>query len=115
MSQLIDDLTNTRSFVERGWTQHTLSVDADGRTADPSSPEAKKWCLDGALYAAVPDLSGNNFQDKLARRHQAREAITQATDDLDSIDQWNDKRGRTQEQVLAALDQTVAYCEEHDL
>lgn len=48
------------------WCKGHLAVDANGRTVEPTSPRACRWCLLGALeacYAAAPSVPYRALRD----------------------------------------------------
>lgn len=64
--QVVKDLREARSFIERGWTTHALARDIAGQsTRYPHSEGASQWCLLGALVAAIqPMVTGAWYPDQ---------------------------------------------------
>lgn len=94
----LDVLIAARAKIEQGWTQGKMARDNDGVSVRPLSDDATCWCAAGAITAA-----GSSAQPMLA----ARAALTKAVACRDFIGVWNDKRGRTQAEVLAAFDRAI--------
>ena len=89
-------LIRARSFLERGWCQRTLALDATAQMVDPTSKRAVAWCAMGALYAAgVPGY----------RRHPAVDRLTAVIGDDDICDFNNHQE--TVEPILAAFDRAI--------
>lgn len=90
-----------RQKLERGWTQGVMARDACGERVAPCDPEARCWCLEGALkyvldmntteYVAYREVCG-----KLRRTVRWTELFL-----------WNDAPGRKKEEVLSALDDVI--------
>lgn len=49
-------LQRTKSILSTSgrWTKGAMAKDSIGNHAEPTSPEACKWCLSGAVVAAAP-------------------------------------------------------------
>jgi hypothetical protein len=99
-------LTAARAKVAAGWTQETSARRADGLAVGASDPAATCWCALGALFAAG---------DALAPERCDREMELRAADELKrlggvptSLVGWNDRRGRTQAEVVALFDRALA-------
>jgi hypothetical protein len=100
-----DLLSNARRLIDRGWTQHADARADDDRPVQPWDARAASWSLLGALVAAVEEAA-TTYGERVAFSELARTCILLAdTLDSDSLKQWNDSRGRTRTDVLAALDQ----------
>lgn len=79
---------------EENWSQRSRARNAAGDGIDPKSPNAKAWCLAGAIALAPPAL-----QWELTKRI---EAVT------GRVEPWNDKGSRTLGEVLDAINQAHA-------
>jgi len=81
------------------WTQRVFARDSAGRQCGDGSPDARCWCLLGALnslyapYFVCPDT--------------VLRYVHLAIGD-DPIDAWNDAAGRSHHEVLAALSRACA-------
>jgi hypothetical protein len=51
--QVYEILERAKGYLEKGWTRNVQAVDGGGFTCSPTSPEAARWCAEGALAAAV--------------------------------------------------------------
>lgn len=94
-------LHRCRDLVARGWCREADARDASGREVNPSSAEAREWSVLGALARVAGDRA------TLVELEQAVLSFGSATG-AGSLRQWNDARGRTQVQVVAAFDQALA-------
>lgn len=86
----IAKLRRARVFIHNGWTQGALARDRNGKHTGPKNLQATCWCLGGALIQA-----GFRFGDY---RFTSRRSVAG----------WNDDPKRTQTQVLACLDNSIA-------
>lgn len=80
-------------YIKKGWCRKNLAIDADGRAVLTSDLSAVAWCLSGAVCAA------SKFDYKTMKRWFG--LIESKMDE--AIPKWNDRRGRTKEQVIALL------------
>ena len=55
-------LTRGHELVRAGWTSQVYARDAAGRTVDPQSPTARRYCAVGALIRADWELNGEAFE-----------------------------------------------------
>jgi hypothetical protein len=94
-------LQRCRDLVASGWCRDADARDASGREVDPSSAEAREWSVLGAL-ARVAGARATLFEVERAVVSFGRVTGTR------SLRAWNDARGRTQVQVVAAFDQALA-------
>lgn len=83
-------------YIRKGWCQFNTALAEDGSYRPAKDGEACRWCLDGALYATV---SGQNSDEEYTKLYNL------VADELgkDPVD-WNDTPGRTQAEVIAALE-----------
>lgn len=89
-------------LVRRGWCQ---GYNGD----DGSDPDGCRVCADGALYAATtgdpwPDPADSD-SNRLLRLHARR--VLREVADAPAVTSWNDTKGRTAEQVVAAVRQAA--------
>ena len=80
--------------LRQGWTQHRSAENAQGRIARGSSTEAVRWCLVGACYAV----------DQVNPPVAAYQALTTLEAKVGGVAQWNDRGGRTVEEVIALVE-----------
>ena len=88
-------LALAREYVEAGWTQGVSSKDAAGLYVHPESKTAKCWCSVGAIEAAGYALGGVDVSDA--------GALMSRVTNHHNVAYWNDMRGRTRDQVIAAF------------
>lgn len=96
-------LLHARNLIARGWTQEADARDAQGRSIQPWNPNAVTWSLLGALVAALESEAEKNEPLAIRELAVACAALAAVIDD-DSLEAWNDRRARTREDVLAAID-----------
>ena len=90
----VEKLRKMRGLLARpnGWIQHANARNAAGKVVHFASPMATCYCLIGASIAVNSDPA-------------AEDALRAFLGD--SIIVWNDRYGRTQAEVLAAIDGTI--------
>lgn len=101
-------LRQVREYVQRGWVQGVSAKNAKGRACMPTSKTATCWCITGAMTAASVELP-SSYRGILVS--QAEGAIGSAAHLKDNygfdLISWNDRKGRTQEQILNVLDRAI--------
>jgi len=101
-----------KGYVERGWTRGAGARDATGRSVPAYGPEAVKWCAYGGIRRAAAEqgASGKVFV-------QAEKTLVSTLPEerpfsgFCNISVWNDKKWRTQKQVVALYDKAIARLE----
>jgi hypothetical protein len=80
-------------LLEKGWTQGYFARDASGEKCNPNDPAAVCWCMAGAL---VRSAAGDE--------RLLSDACEQVYAELRrSFAEFNDRRCRTQAEVVAAM------------
>ena len=103
-------LIDATELVRRGWCQGDDARDAKGRKVAPGSPSACRWSLLGAIVASAGCAERLQDRRTLADVAMASLAIGLATGE-ESLRDWNDARGRTVGEVVAAFEDAVALLE----
>ena len=106
-------LEKARSLVKQGWCQKAFARAPDGKSVGAHSTDAIEWCVTGALQAA----SGFSYENMIGSRvayadYSASRSMFKLANDIASdytVMLWNDRQGRTQEQVISAFDKAVDY------
>ena len=111
MSQLLEDLKEVRRLIaEVGWTQGASAKLACGVRVSPCAKEAACFCLDGAVSRATNYGFFRKSENRL-RYTAAATALLCALLPPDlgrtSYVEWNDRPGRTKEDVLALIDRAI--------
>ncbi len=88
---VVNGLKRARGFVERGWCQH-MGADAKGNV-----------CMSGALNRATCHNHSAYLRGEV---DAVRFAVVKAIG-WENIPAWNDRPGRTKEEVLAAIDRAI--------
>jgi hypothetical protein len=97
-------LWNARKLVAQGWTQGADARDRDGRPVHPWSSKARSWSTLGAIVCGDETHQGRVAIGSLAEAV----VLVAAVVDASSLNDWNDESARTQADVLAAFDATIA-------
>jgi hypothetical protein len=109
--QVIDTLTRAAVLVGQPgtWTQAAYARDLAQRPVADAHQAAVRWCVAGAVRRCAGEVEPPlPFVDVRVRERaiDALRATLQLTP-KQSIAEWNDTPGRTQDDVVAALMQTV--------
>jgi hypothetical protein len=101
-------LAATRELIVSAWTQHAEARDAAGVPVAPWDPEARSWSLLGALVATYERGVWVDDESTAIAELAAGCHLLAAVVDSDSLTDWNDARGRTQSEVIRAIDEASA-------
>ena len=101
-------LRQAAAFADPEWGQGGNAVDAQGRPADPGSPEAVRRCAQGLLLREIrrrPQLHyGNLFPAVQANLPPP----------ADHLPEWNDQPGRKPAEVRALFQRAAAWLEDRE-
>lgn len=108
----LENLTVARSLIEKpeNWTQHAFARDAHGGRINVNSPNAKCFCLAGALQRAyykpglVPNTGGSRLCSGAIPLTDSARAIGSCNG---SFVDYNDDPKTTHADVLWLLDATI--------
>jgi hypothetical protein len=108
MLALVNVLKKTKELLTPAgrWTQFGYAKDATGRTVSLQAASAVCFCLVGALQKS----GSTPLEPRLDAQLFFELNKTIGKDSL-SIPSWNDARGRTQEEVLQLLENTISRLE----
>jgi hypothetical protein len=96
-------LVEARALVARGWCQQEAALDAAGEPVEPASSTACRWSIAGALSVVWENWrSAGKPAERVSRGFEM--AVLAIAAVIGDVDPWNDAPGRTQADVLAALD-----------
>ena len=105
---IAERLESVKKIVASGWTQQHYARDEKGIQTFIHDDEATCWCIMGAIYKTANDL-----------RSQARHMCTaemvgvlreaNGWEEGYHIPTWNDEPGRTQEEVIAAIETAIEF------
>lgn len=99
LADVIDYALNLLQHPSR-WCQGDYAVTDDGTPCQPAAPDARRWCLLGAL-----ERGGYAYGHSIDQLHAlARRTAAQPRPD-NTITTWNDQPGRTHTEVLDLLRQ----------
>jgi hypothetical protein len=85
--------------VLTGWCQGDIAQDEDGDAVDALSSDARRWSTLGALLASWGGGAIDDLRSALAAVHAS---IEQAP-----LEVWNDRPGRTHDDVVAAFERAI--------
>ena len=122
-------LQKSRERIEKGWTQSAFYRNQEGHPCP--ADEAVSYCLLGALRSTVKitypskDIvvskdEWKRIMDSIEEDVRPLQGATRCLSqnlgvrDDGGITEWNDTKGRTKEEVLAALDQAIAKAMEEE-
>ena len=104
---IVQKLTETKSKLQAGWTQHTYARNEKGEIVHSHSPDACSFCMIGAMRATGAWESHEAF----CRVHEAiGGAGFQGT-----IPDFNDRPEATQDEVVAVIDRSIKLAQERGL
>lgn len=89
-----------RDYIRRGWTQNTGARDDEGSSVLVTDPDAVSWCMLGALDVACR-MTDNSYEDL---KYVLGKFLGVS---WDKVAEFNDRNGRTVEQVLAVYDRII--------
>ncbi len=78
------------------WTQRAFAKTETGEITGSLAPEAKCWCLVGAIAKCYDDQSSNGFEMRTA----VTRSLMMAAGNPENIVKWNDDPSRTHAEVL---------------
>lgn len=84
-------------LTDERWTQGDLSRDAQGNEVYHDSPDACRWCANGALRKVTDD-----DEQEYSEAEAYLLDVVQAAG-FGAVEDWNDAQGRTAAQVRAML------------
>jgi hypothetical protein len=100
-TEVAELLTAARALVLKGWTQGFYARTPAGECVSPESETAAAWCLSGALMAA----NDGTYDDGMEAEYRAFTLLQEAV--AAPIPDWNDEPGRTQAEVVEALEKAI--------
>jgi hypothetical protein len=101
-------LARARELIAFGWCQGTDARDAQRVPVPPWSTDATCWSLLGAIVAAA-DLPAEPGAATLGPLRRALTALAELIEEP-LLAAWNDREGRTQDEVLRTLDAARLLC-----
>jgi hypothetical protein len=96
-------LEDARSLVTVGWCQGADARDGGGAPVDPWAATAVSWSILGALVAVLEQTAATTGEMPLEQLATALYALADVIE-VDSLEQWNDTFGRSQSEVVGALE-----------
>jgi hypothetical protein len=100
-------LLGARELVQEGWCRGADGRDRRGTEVDPWHEDAASWSLLGALVAVLEREAAERGELPLEELAAALYALADLVQ-TDSLVAWNDAPGRSQAEVLRALDAAAA-------
>lgn len=91
-------------LIKKGWGQKCFAKFGNGQPCwDPTDTRACNFCLSGVLAAASKSLDKN---EAIILNRELRKTIGLGIGEW--ISSWNDDISRTKEEVIKAIDDTIA-------
>ena len=106
--KIIEVLMGAKALIEKGWCQNRSSENKDGMWAHPRDKKACRWCASAALSTALINVDPDYqlvFWNKICTHFTSSNKITGL------ISHWNDAPSRKKEDILAALNKSIAALE----
>lgn len=97
MKQASDTLMEAIRLVRKGWTRYSSARDKKGRYVNNHSDKAASFCMSGAVDACA--LNG----EKDVILQAIGEILMGASYPRADIAGWNDRKGRTQNEVIKVM------------
>jgi hypothetical protein len=88
-----------KKLIKAGWTQREEARNSKGYSVSVTDPKACRFCLVGAIRKTTNEMAYEDHQKMLTQLCAVIGSM--------SIVDWNDVKGRTKTQVLAALDKVI--------
>jgi hypothetical protein len=98
-------LREAARLVAKGWCRGASARNANERNVQPDNPTAVSFCASGALSKASYLYEG--YQWPLFYSASVAVENVLGLSATESLYEWNDRRGRTQAEVVAALRKTA--------
>lgn len=95
-------LTKARAIIANGWTKDAFAVNSAGEPCELQDPDAKKFCLVGAMVKA-----GCHMGDLEVVRRVAFKDNPVSAPPVGGLIPWNNMAAQTQEGVLKVMDEAV--------
>lgn len=91
------------TLIQGGWTHNVLARDAEGMPCLPSHPDAKFFCIRGALMRIHDKYDDVYFDTLLSIEKTLNEMKVSGQSGLCLVVAFNDAHGRTKEEVIDML------------
>lgn len=85
-------------YLKKGWCQFAVAQDKAGHATPCTFPDARKWCLVGAVWAAMGKLD-IGFREGVSLENYLLGRLDEAPG------HWNDAKERTQAEVIAMMEE----------
>jgi hypothetical protein len=102
MLNAVEILTKAKELISspEHWCQEAYSRDINGVSCDRKSPDVNSFCIIGAIFKATDE--GVIYDEEI----KVWNALNNIVGDY-AISTWNDKEGRTHDEVMALLDKAI--------
>jgi hypothetical protein len=104
-------LRAARDLVARSWSRGADARDAGGVPVEPWDESAASWSLLGSLVAVLERRARSSGEMPLEQLAAALSALANQIHS-DSLAEWNDAPNRTQDAVVAVLEQAADRCDD---
>jgi hypothetical protein len=102
MLKAVEILTKAKELISspEHWCQEAYSRDKNGVSCDRKSPDVNSFCIIGSVFKVLDE--GVTYDEEI----KVWKALNNVNGDY-AISTWNDKEGRTHDEVMAFLDQAI--------
>lgn len=101
-----DDLLAVADLLEPegAWCQVHWGEDVHGHAVSARSPKACRWCIEGAIQLVSHSRDHSTFNKRgRALQNVIGSLVWRDYEDGQPLWPWNDRRGRTQAEVIALV------------
>lgn len=98
-----EELKEARELIKKGWTKHFYAINANGLGVEVDSDAAVAFCLSGAMCRANVSMEDQKKVHTIVRKME----VPCAPCGFDSIEEFNDDFGTSQEMVVDTLDLAI--------
>lgn len=99
-----------RTLLKAGHVKQVLAVDENGKSCDPDAPEARSWCVLGALMATDETVGRDNVHSVVGTLLAAHLPLVPkiiAQPPMCKVVEWNNHSDVTQADVVALFDRAI--------
>lgn len=113
MTTTLDTLRRAREWISnpKHWCQDAPACDRYGNHLNPTDYDAVRWCAAGSIERVLHGQSGYRDAVHALAKHGLDVDAPSLFLLLGKVSLWNDYRGRTHAEVLAAFDRAIEKLE----
>lgn len=106
-----DALVEARAKVDNAWAQGGYAFDEAGYSTEVNSYKAYAFCMLGAIESVMEgkDIADHEQEDPYNYAWMGAKKVDPTIHMRGWLDQFNDEKGRTKEDVLEAFDEAIKH------